>query len=102
MYSVNPYDSVAEDRREFVLGGGPCQWGEYTDENNLDISVWPRSFAAGEVLWSYTGDFTVTQEVRERFNDLSCKMRQLGINSGPIFAGEPCVGADKQNPKYSK
>ena len=60
MYGVDPYYGVAEDRREFVLGGGVCQWGENTDDLNLDTTVWPRSFAAGEVLWSYTGDATVT------------------------------------------
>ena len=46
--------------KTLVEGGGTHPTGKYTDENNLDNSVWPSSFAAGEVLWSYTGNFTVT------------------------------------------
>ena len=102
MYQVDLYQSIADDRHEYMLGGGACEWGEYADDGNIDVMTWPRAFSAAEVLWTAPKDRTITPELSQRFNDLSCKLRQLGIYAGPVIASEPCVGADKQNHKYAE
>ena len=62
-------------QRKLLLGGGGCQWGEKVHNFNIDEQIWPRAIAISEVLWSEPEDRRITQELKERLNALTCKLR---------------------------
>lgn len=86
-------------RKKYVLGGGGCQWGEKVNDGNIDEQIWPRTIAIGEVLWTYPEDRTITSRLKRRLNDLTCKMRTAGTESGAIMASPPCPGLDDREDK---
>ncbi len=55
IYSHDPTAGLTADQAKLVLGGEVALWSETIDPVNLDSLVWPRSSAAGEVLWWATG-----------------------------------------------
>jgi len=42
----------AETKSDLILGGEAAMWAEQTDEYTLDSTVWPRTSAVAERLWS--------------------------------------------------
>lgn len=94
-FGVDPADNVKEDdRKKYVLGGGGCQWGEKVNNGNIDEQIWPRSLAISEVLWAYRNRGSA-KDAKPRLEALSCKLRQVGVESGAIMPGRPCEGRDE-------
>lgn len=56
MYDYDPLAGVPENLTHLVLGGEAHMWTEQVDGVALDRMVWPRTCAAGEVLWSGAKD----------------------------------------------
>ncbi|KAL1922506.1 uncharacterized protein VTP21DRAFT_10045 [Calcarisporiella thermophila] len=52
MYTYNPIANLTEEESKHVLGGEVPLFSEQVDSVNLDRMIWPRTAAAGEVLWS--------------------------------------------------
>ena len=46
--------------------------------------MFPRALSVAEVLWSNPSVKIATDAVTERFEHLSCKMRQSGLNVGVL------------------
>ncbi|CAL6045482.1 Beta-N-acetylhexosaminidase [Hexamita inflata] len=93
-YKVNPAEGLDEKQRLLCLGGGGCQWGEKVHDGNIDEQIWPRSLAISEVLWSNPKDTTITQKLKVRLNNLTCKLRSAGTSSGALIPSAPCPGVD--------
>lgn len=52
MYSHDPVAGLTDEEAKNVLGGEVALWSETADPLTLDLTAWPRTGAAGEVLWS--------------------------------------------------
>ncbi|WP_226663546.1 beta-N-acetylhexosaminidase [Microbulbifer aggregans] len=44
--------AMTRAQRENILGGEAALWAEMVDEHNIDLRLWPRTFAVAERLWS--------------------------------------------------
>lgn len=97
MYQVDPEDDLHSSSRPqtaagpqtapgSILGGEANMWTEQVSDGSLDTRVWPRASAIAERLWS-------PQHVRDtglaaqRLSLHSCRLANMGLNSGPIWAG---------------
>jgi len=74
-----------------VRGGEICLWSEQSDENNMDVMLWPRSSAAAEVLWSRNNKDSTS--ALGRLTDMRFRLVKRGIHAEPL---QPLVCA--QNP----
>ncbi|CAL6077244.1 Beta-N-acetylhexosaminidase [Hexamita inflata] len=86
-----------EKKKKFVLGGGGCQWGEKVNDGNIDEQIWPRSIAISEVLWSEPDNRVINVQLKQRLNELTCKIRSAGVQSGALIASQPCPGIDDRD-----
>ncbi|KAI9810347.1 MAG: N-acetyl-glucosamine-6-phosphate deacetylase [Pycnora praestabilis] len=88
MYSYDPLDNIPSEQRHLVLGGEVHIWSEQTDPVNLDDMVWPRTSAAGEVLWSGAKDAQGQNrsqiEASPRLAEMRERMVAKGVKAGPV------------------
>lgn len=88
MYSLDPLDGVPKDLQHLVLGGEAHIWSEQTDTVTLDHMVWPRTCAAGEVLWSGAKDAQGQNRSQiiasPRLNQMRERLVARGIRAEPI------------------
>jgi hypothetical protein len=82
--------TAAEAKR--FLGGEAAMWSESVDATNVDTSIWPRSCAVAERLWSAypappypqtSGLPEVSIDVATRLEAQRCRMVRRGIAAGP-------------------
>lgn len=63
-------------------------WSEQTDPVNLDMMVWPRAAAAGEVLWSggkdAEGKNRSQLDAGHRLGVWRERLVKRGIQAGPV------------------
>ncbi|KAF9550844.1 hypothetical protein EC957_011391 [Mortierella hygrophila] len=89
IYSYALTDGMSEEEQKMVYGGEICMWGEQTDSSNLDSSVWPRSAAAAEVLWSGTkdtkGHARPLLDASRRLSAVRERLVKMGIKAAPMF-----------------
>lgn len=71
-----------------MLGGEVHIWSEQTDAVNLDDMVWPRSSAAGEVLWAGRQDASGHNrsqiDAGPRLAEMRERMVLRGVRAGPV------------------
>ena len=88
MYSLDPLQNVPEHLQHLVLGGEAHIWSEQTDTVNLDQMVWPRTCAAGEVLWSGAKDAEGRNRSQitasPRLSEMRERLVARGIRAEPI------------------
>jgi hexosaminidase len=88
MYSYDPLTGVPANATHLVLGGETHIWSEQTDPVNLDQMVWPRTCAAGEVLWSGAKDASGQNRSQilasPRLNEMRERLVARGIRAEPI------------------
>ncbi|KAK6388583.1 hypothetical protein LTR65_007739 [Meristemomyces frigidus] len=87
MYSYDPLGGVPENSTHLVLGGEAHIWSEQTDTVNLDQMVWPRTCAAGEVLWSGAKDASGQNRSQITASPRLSEMRERLVARG---ARKPC------------
>jgi hexosaminidase len=83
VYAYRPLEGVPEDLRHLVLGGEVHLWGELTDEVSLDGMLWPRTAAAGEVLWRGEG-LGVGEPATRRLAEMRERLVRKGIRAGVV------------------
>jgi len=81
MLSNDPDSGLNDAQRKLVIGGGACMWSEQVDASNILMTIWPRTAAVAERLWSSQGQ---DASFRERFIRFRCLLTSRGIESGTI------------------
>ncbi|KAL1923784.1 uncharacterized protein VTP21DRAFT_8764 [Calcarisporiella thermophila] len=81
VYSFDPRANLTEAEAKLVLGGEVAMWTELVDPSNLEVRLWPRSAAAGEVLWSNRQDQVTALY---RLHEHRFRMLSRGIQSTPL------------------
>lgn len=87
VYDYDILHNLTEEEAERVLGGEVALWSEQADEMVLDATLWPRTSAAAEVLWSGNRDSEGRKryaEATDRLNEWRYRMVRRGIRAEPI------------------
>ncbi|KAI1501799.1 family 20 glycosyl hydrolase [Biscogniauxia marginata] len=88
VYSYDPRANLTEAEARLVLGGEVGAWSETIDDANLDDILWPRSSAAGEVLWSGRQDAAGQDrdqlDAAPRLAEFRERMLARGVQAGPV------------------
>jgi len=69
-------------QQELVLGGEACMWGETVDTSDIMETIWPRTGAFAERMWS-PRTVTSTEAFLPRLEELRCFLNLNGIASAP-------------------
>ncbi|KAF9349011.1 hypothetical protein BGX26_012636 [Mortierella sp. AD094] len=89
IYSYRLTDQLNDAQQKMVYGGEVCMWGEQTDSSNLDSSLWPRSAAAAEVLWSGSkddqGNIRPLMHAAKRLAAVRDRLLQMGVAAAPMY-----------------
>ena len=72
-----------ESEKKLVLGGEACMWGEFIDGSNLLNTVWPRTAAIAERLWS-PRDVNNTATAKPRLAQFRFLLQARGIPAGVL------------------
>ncbi|KAJ3253172.1 hypothetical protein HK103_000813 [Boothiomyces macroporosus] len=75
------WKTVYNYRPSGVFGGEVALWTEIVNSDVVSV-LFPRTFAAAEVLWGTAGDW---QEASYRLDKFSGFVGYRGINSGPVW-----------------
>lgn len=83
-YDVEPLESVEnETAASLFLGGEACQWSEAVNTWSIESTIWPRTAATAERLWSPSSR-NDSSEAYHRIVRLTCYLNQRGVKSNPI------------------
>jgi len=84
MYENEPLATIPDESlHELVLGGEAAMWGEQTGSSSLDQTVWPRTSAVGERLWS-EANINDYEEAYGRLQWMTQRMIERGIGANMI------------------
>ena len=84
MYENEPLATIPDESLHgLVLGGEAAMWGEQTGPSSLDQTVWPRTSAVGERLWS-SADVNDYVEAYGRLQWMTQRMIERGIKANMI------------------
>ena len=72
-----------QSEQKRVLGGEACMWGEYIDGSNLLNTVWPRTAAIAERLWS-PREVNDTATAKPRLAQFRFLLQARGIPAGVL------------------
>ncbi|KAL7628784.1 Glucosamine-6-phosphate isomerase (Glucosamine-6-phosphate deaminase) (GNPDA) (GlcN6P deaminase) [Parahypoxylon ruwenzoriense] len=88
IYSYDPRAGLTDKEAELVIGGEVAAWSEAIDDANLDTILWPRSSAAGEVLWSGRvnayGENRTQIDAAPRLAEFRERMLARGVRAEPV------------------
>ncbi|RLN30140.1 beta-hexosaminidase 3-like [Panicum miliaceum] len=83
------------EQQRLVLGGEVCMWGEKIDSSDIQQTIWPRSAAAAERLWTPIEKLaTNTSMAAPRLAWFRCLLNQRGVAAAPL------VGYGQSAPLY--
>ena len=92
---------TAQEAANF-MGAEVAMWAPFTDTTNTFQTIFPRSSAVAEKLWSPAAATQKAEPAEGRLQDFRCLMLARGVPSGPSTWGKACP-ADWQfdyNPPY--
>lgn len=94
-YACDPQNfNGSKAQQELIVGGETCMWGEYIDDTNVLVKLWPRASAVAERLWS-DKSINDTASAAPRLRNHRCRMDRRGIPA------EPNLGPDFCYPEYA-
>jgi hexosaminidase len=90
-------DSLAEDKRKYILGGQSNLWSEYIKAySGVEYMVYARGMAMSEALWSSNKDYTAFLPRYMKHNDY---WKSKGANMAfHVYDLKPMVDAGKGQP----
>jgi len=116
-YNTNATDGAEDIDPDLVakhlLGGEAGMWGEEIDETNLETSVFPRSSAVAEKLYTALdqigtdvnkdgnpsiGQLQLASKVTQRLETFRCVLWRRGIRAGPVAWPSYCAGKPRRKP----
>ncbi|KAF5737430.1 beta-hexosaminidase 3 [Tripterygium wilfordii] len=85
-YENEPLTNIKNSKlRELVIGGEVCMWGEKVDGSDIEQSVWPRTAAASERLWTPLEKLPKDlNQVIKRLERFRCLLNQRGVAAAPL------------------
>lgn len=87
IYAFDFESELSQEQLDHVIGGSVQVWSEQIDGHISDGVIWPRSAAAGEVLWSGNKNANGTlrlQEMGPRILQFRERLIARGISASPI------------------
>jgi hexosaminidase len=90
MYSYDPATGIPSNQQSLIVGGETALWGEYVDDNNIEVSLYPRTCTVAEKLWSPASLTTNSTEALARLLIQRCRLVNRGIHSAPVQPGSYC------------
>lgn len=89
VYEYDPVQGLSESEAEKVLGGEVHVWSEQIDRESVDVMLWPRASAAGEVLWSGRKDAggknRTFADASMRLGEMRERMVKRGTGGSPVM-----------------
>ena len=98
MYNNEPCKNIATTVcNEYVLGGEMSMWSESVDDSDMDQTIWPRSAAGAERLWSQRSQTDNNENnAHPRIEYFRCLLNVRGIGAAPTnnaIARQPPAGS---------
>lgn len=84
-YDFDPCFNLTASQCSFVLGGAACAWGGTVDASNLMQTVWPRSGAIAEKLWSPEIATGSSEDNEPRYVAFRCYLNRRGFAAAPAL-----------------
>ena len=86
-------DRYVHDACCFLLTARAQHRGEGVDDTNFETSVFPRTTAAAERMWSWDESPAAAET---RLSSHRCQLVAAGVRVGPIGPGAPCSAVQVQ------
>lgn len=85
-YANEPLFNIRKaQQKALVMGGEVCMWGERVDGSDIEQTIWPRTAAAGERLWTPHDKVAKNAtDVTERLAHFRCLLNQRGVAAAPL------------------
>ncbi|XP_039023515.1 beta-hexosaminidase 1-like isoform X2 [Hibiscus syriacus] len=86
VYHAEPLEGISnESKKELVIGGEVCMWGETVDTSNVQQTIWPRAAAAAERLWSTEKALSAGNDtILHRLHYFRCLLNRRGVQASPV------------------
>ncbi|KAI4302378.1 hypothetical protein MLD38_038130 [Melastoma candidum] len=88
VYTAEPLEGITDpSKQDLVLGGEVCMWGETADPSNVLQTIWPRTAAAAERLWSKQEAIPTTNldtTALPRLHYFRCLLNSRGVQAAPV------------------
>lgn len=95
-YGCDPHDFYHNRRavqKGLVIGGEACMWSELVDSTNVLQTIFPRTCATAEKLWSSRVGSSDFKSAQRRLEEHTCRMHIRGIAAQPPNGPGFCVGS---------
>lgn len=87
IYNVTIDENIDEDKKHLVLGGGNAMWGEWVDLSDFMFTVYPRTSAGAERLWTPKEKLDI-KAAEDRLHYFRGVLHRRGIESEIVNADE--------------
>ncbi|MDO6445502.1 family 20 glycosylhydrolase [Colwellia sp. 1_MG-2023] len=77
--SVKLLPNILPEHEKNILGGEATLWTELVTEKNIDLRIWPRTFAIAERLWSAKSRQNINQMYQRLFK-INASAAKLGLH----------------------
>lgn len=84
LYVNDPHEGIQDlKQQQLVLGGQAEMWGEKVDGSDIESTIWPRTAAFAERMWS-PQHISSTQCALPRLKRFRCLLLSRGVRAAPV------------------